>query len=129
MTFAYTILYVPDVEKTIAFYEAAFGCTRRFVTPGNTYGELETGGTTLSFAALDFAANNLPDGFQPADPAAKPFAIEIGFATTDVQAAVDKALAAGATLLAGAKEKPWGQTVAYVRDLNGFLVELCTPMG
>jgi len=24
--------------------------------------------------------------------------------------------------------KPWGQTVAYVRDRNGFLVELCSPM-
>lgn len=23
----------------------------------------------------------------------------------------------------------WGQTVAYVADLNGFVVELCTPMG
>jgi lactoylglutathione lyase len=26
-------------------------------------------------------------------------------------------------------KKPWGQTVAYVRDLDGHLVELCTPMG
>jgi hypothetical protein len=25
-------------------------------------------------------------------------------------------------------EKPWGQVVAYVRDLNGYLVEICTPM-
>jgi lactoylglutathione lyase len=25
--------------------------------------------------------------------------------------------------------KPWGQTVAYVRDLNGTLVELGTPVG
>ncbi|MDR7307276.1 hypothetical protein J2X15_002563 [Rhodoferax saidenbachensis] len=24
---------------------------------------------------------------------------------------------------------PWGQTIAYVADSNGFLVELCTPMG
>lgn len=24
---------------------------------------------------------------------------------------------------------PWGQTIAYVADINGFLVELCTPMG
>ena len=24
--------------------------------------------------------------------------------------------------------KPWGQVVAYVRDLNGFLVELCSAM-
>jgi len=24
---------------------------------------------------------------------------------------------------------PWGQTIAYVADINGFLVELCTPVG
>ena len=23
---------------------------------------------------------------------------------------------------------PWGQTIAYVADINGFLVELCTPV-
>jgi catechol 2,3-dioxygenase-like lactoylglutathione lyase family enzyme len=23
---------------------------------------------------------------------------------------------------------PWGQTIAYVADPNGFLVELCTPV-
>jgi len=23
----------------------------------------------------------------------------------------------------------WGQTIAYVADINGFLVELCTPVG
>jgi hypothetical protein len=27
------------------------------------------------------------------------------------------------------EQMPWGQTVAYVADLDGFLVELCTPMG
>jgi hypothetical protein len=26
------------------------------------------------------------------------------------------------------KQKPWGQTVGYVHDLNGFLVEICSPM-
>ena len=24
---------------------------------------------------------------------------------------------------------PWGQTIAYVADINGFLVALCTPVG
>lgn len=28
-----------------------------------------------------------------------------------------------------AKFKPHGQTVAYVRDPDGFLIEICTPMG
>ena len=35
---------------------------------------------------------------------------------------------AGATAEAAPETKPWGQTVAYVRDNRGFLVELCTPM-
>jgi hypothetical protein len=26
------------------------------------------------------------------------------------------------------KIKPWGQVVAYVRDLDGFLIEVCSPM-
>lgn len=31
--FAYTILYVQDVTKSVEFYENAFGFTRKFVTP------------------------------------------------------------------------------------------------
>lgn len=26
-------------------------------------------------------------------------------------------------------KKPWGQTIGYARDCNGFLVELCKPVG
>ena len=36
--FGYTILYVPDVRSTIAFYEAAFGLTPRFLHESNLYG-------------------------------------------------------------------------------------------
>lgn len=50
--FAYTILYVKDVEKAILFYEKAFGFERKFLTPDNNYGELLVGETTLSFASL-----------------------------------------------------------------------------
>jgi uncharacterized glyoxalase superfamily protein PhnB len=39
-----------------------------------------------------------------------------------------RALAAGAANVSDPATKPWGQTVAYVRDQTGFLVELCTPM-
>ena len=30
--FGYTILYVEDVEKSIVFYENAFGFSRKFIT-------------------------------------------------------------------------------------------------
>lgn len=126
--FAYTILYVSDVKRTAEFYSKTFDFEVRFIAPGDEYAELNSGTTTLSFAALPLAKSNLRDGFQESDLKTKPFGIELGFTTVDVQALVDKALAAGATLLEEPKEKPWGQMVAYIRDLDGFLIEVCTPM-
>lgn len=126
--FAYTILYVRDVTATIEFYENAFGFKRKFIAPGNDYGELITGNTTLSFAQTELAKTNVPDGFTESDPAAKPFAFEIGFTVENVEEAFQKALSAGATEVSKPKTKPWGQVVSYVRDLNGFLVEICTEV-
>jgi uncharacterized glyoxalase superfamily protein PhnB len=126
--FAYTILYVEDVVETINFYEQAFGFTKKFITPDNSYGEVISGETTLSFASKTLALSNLKDGFAESSLNEKPFGIEIGFTTNDVQATINKAIEAGAKLYAVPKEKPWGQVVGYVRDLDGFLIEICTPV-
>lgn len=128
MNFAYTILYVSNVTRAIEFYEKAFGLTRRFVGEDGNYGELETGATTLSFSNVDFMRSMLPGGFTPHDPARLPAAVEIGLTTPDVPAAFAQALACGATAVMEPKTKPWGQVVAYVRDGDGILVEICTPM-
>lgn len=127
--FSYTILYVSDVTKTIEFYEKAFGFIRKFITPENDYGELSTGNTTLSFASKPLAASNFSNGFIESSVQNKPFGFEIGIVTDEVENTFEKALAAGATLYESPKTKPWGQVVAYVRDLDGFLIEICTPMG
>lgn len=126
--FGYTILYVENVETAIAFYENAFGFSRKFVTPENDYGELSTGETTLSFASKKLAAQNLKEGFIESNLEAKPFAIEIGFITDDVTEMVQKATTFGAVLVKEPTQKPWGQIVAYVRDLDGFLIEICTEV-
>jgi uncharacterized glyoxalase superfamily protein PhnB len=126
--FAYTILYVSDVEKSVAFYEKAFQFSLKFISPDSTYAELITGETTLSFAHKELASSNLPEGFQESSLSTKPFAIEIGFTTENVENLLEQAIQAGGILVAAPKQKPWGQTVAYVRDLEGFLIELCTPM-
>lgn len=126
----YVILYVEDVEASLAFYERAFGLARRFFhdEEGKAYGELETGGTRLSFASLGLVASHFSHQPRIAAPGEPPLGFEIALTTTDVQALYDRALAAGATAEAAPETKPWGQTVAYVRDNRGFLVELCTPM-
>lgn len=126
--FAYTILYVRDVTKAVTFYENAFGFTRKFVTPENDYGELQLSETTLSFASIPLAKSNLTAGFTESSLANKPFGIEIGFTTENVEETVLKALNAGAVIVENPKTKPWGQIVAYVRDIDGFLIEICTPM-
>jgi lactoylglutathione lyase len=127
--FSYTILYVQDVTKAVEFYENSFGFTRKFVTPENDYGELLVGETTLSFASTTLAKSNLTNGFAESSLKNKPFGIEIGFTTDNVEETVSRAITAGATIVENPKTKPWGQIVAYVRDLDGFLIEICTPMG
>ncbi|MFN6377791.1 MAG: VOC family protein, partial [Flavobacteriales bacterium] len=125
---AYTILYVNDVTKSIEFYEKAFGFSRKFVTPENDYGELAVGETTLSFASISLAQSNLTNGFLESSLTEKPFGIEIGFTTENVEDVAAAAVQAGATIAENPKTKPWGQVVAYIRDIDGFLVEICTPM-
>ncbi|MFD1601877.1 VOC family protein [Flavobacterium artemisiae] len=126
--FGYTILYVENVEESIAFYENAFGFSRKFVSPDNDYGELITGETTLSFASKKLAAQNLKEGFIESSLEDKPFAIEIGFITDNVPEMLQKATTFGAVIVSEPVEKPWGQIVAYARDLNGFLIEICTEV-
>jgi uncharacterized glyoxalase superfamily protein PhnB len=55
--------------------------------------------------------------------------IELALVTDDVEAAFARAVAAGATPVKNPEVMPWGQTVSYVRDANGVLVEICTPAG
>jgi lactoylglutathione lyase len=83
----FTILYVPDVEATVTFYEQAFGLRRKSAPP-----------------------------------------IELGIVTQAVEALYQRAIQAGAIPVKEPEQKPWGQIVGYVRDLNGFLVEICTEV-
>ncbi len=126
MKFGYTILYVDDVASTLDFYGKAFGLPTRFLHDSGTYGELETGATALAFVSR---AMMREIGKTPEAPVLDRPTSEIALVTDDVPAAVARALSAGARLVADTREMPWGQTLAYVGDLDGFLVELCTPIG
>ena len=122
----WVIVYVPDIEEALAFYERAFGMTRRFAV--DTYGELDTGSTTLSFAAESLGEENFPGGVRRADANGQPANVEIALITQDVDAGYAKALGAGCTSLAEPADKPHGQRVAWVRDPFGMLIELATPI-
>ncbi|KAI5912085.1 VOC family protein [Thauera sp. 2A1] len=129
MKFGYTIVYVQSVSDALAFYEKAFGFQVRFLHESGQYGELESGSTTLAFASHAMGEMNFGTNFVPVSASATPPGIELAFVTDDVSSAYAKAVAAGALPLHAPVQKPWGQMVAYVRSLEGTLVELCSPIG
>lgn len=129
MKFGYTIIYVPDVAQAVEFYEQVFGLERRFVHESGQYAEMETGATTLSFASNRFVDENYGVAFRTNDSGQPPVGIQITLTTEDVAGAYAHAVEAGAAPLVEPVDKPWGQTVSYVKDLNGVLVEIASPMG
>jgi len=126
--YAYTILYVDDVPKTIDFYHNAFGFNKKFLTPEKDYGEVNSGTTTLAFANIELGNSNFKKGFQQSNVKDKPFGIELAFTTQKVEEVMENALKNGAIQLAETITKPWGQKVGYLRDINGFIIEICTPI-
>lgn len=85
MKLGYTIVYVPDVSESLGFFERAFGFKPRFVHESGTYGELDTGETTLAFASHSLGQANLPQGYVRADRSVTPLGMEIGLVTLKIE--------------------------------------------
>ncbi len=121
MRLAATIVYVADVSAAVQFYTDAFGLEPGFTDPSGTYATLHSPGATLAFAAPE----NAPTAERATDP---PAGFEVWIEADDVPSAYWRALEVGADDVHGPETKPWGQTVAYVKDPNGVLVEIGTPV-
>ncbi len=124
----YAIVYVNDVPATLDFYQRAFGLKQKFLDDSKQYGELDTGTTALGFSQAEFADSLTGVKHYHNNASTNPGGFELALITPDVAQAVQTAKAAGAVIIAEPQEKPWGQTVAYLRDLNGVLIELATPL-
>lgn len=128
MELGWTIVYVKNVEASVRFWRRAFGLELRFVTGQKDYAEMETGATALAFASNRFAAMHLPAPIRESDPDEAAPGFTVSFRSEDVRADWERAVGAGASALAAPEEQPWGQTVGYVRDPDGVLVEIASPL-
>jgi lactoylglutathione lyase len=124
-----TILYVPCVEKAMEFYTHVFGLQEQFITECKQYGEMDTGSLTLAFVSESWVQDQNPSPIQPSlnRLSNAPGGFELNFTTDNVEQAYQSAVSKGATALFPPKLQPWGQTVAFVRDLNGVIVEISSP--
>jgi catechol 2,3-dioxygenase-like lactoylglutathione lyase family enzyme len=126
MRLGYVILYVDSPARSAAFYREAFGLPTAFLHEGGDWAELDTGATRLGLCARRLLEKM---GKTPAAPDPERASAEIALLADDVHAALSRAVAAGAREISPVARMEWGQTIAYVADPDGHLVELCTPMG
>ena len=99
---------------------------------GRVYGIVGTGSllvgksTVPAGTAERLAEQNFEGDFER-PRAERPFNIELALVFEDVEAAFASAIENGASALREPHVTQWGQTVAYVRDPFGTLIELATP--
>ena len=111
-------LWVSNMDRSVRFYQQAFGMTERF-RGGPGLVSLNTPGTgdsiSLNWDPADERQKGAMGtiahfGFRLADPA-------------DLDRAVEEVLAAGGSLVERGEQSP-GRGYAYVADPDGYLIEL-----
>jgi lactoylglutathione lyase len=121
----YVILWVEDVDAALRFYTETLGFAQK--ARHGDYVELDTGPTTLGLVARTFIREHLHLELPPVGQGSSEIAVVVP--RDQVAGAFEAALAGGATLLQRPTEQPWGQIVSYVRDPDGHVVEICSPVG
>ncbi|XP_028757098.1 uncharacterized protein LOC114716276 [Neltuma alba] len=123
--YGYTVVYVQDVSKSVAFYADAFGCDVRCVHESNRWGELDSGQTTIAFTPMhQHETDDLTGKVQAPRSNRERQPVEVCFVYDDVDAAYERAIEKGAVGIREPEEKEWGQKVGYVRDIDGIVVRM-----
>ncbi|KAI3760469.1 hypothetical protein L1987_50864 [Smallanthus sonchifolius] len=123
--YAYTVVYVQDVAKSVDFYGKAFGASVRRLDDSHRWGELESGQTTIAFTPVhQRETDHLTGEVQEQKSKNRRNQLEVCFAYADVDAAYKRAVENGAEAVSKPEEKEWGQKVGYVRDIDGIVVRM-----
>ena len=120
-TVDYVILYVRDIERSIAFYRDVVGLRFKFLDSG--YAEFAT--KVTKFALFDRAL--LPNLIGREQSEGGPSA-EVAFLVDDVDAETERVKAAGAGILSGPVDRPWGQRTLHFLDPDGNVVEFAKEL-
>ncbi len=114
----YVILFVVDLERSVAFYRDVIGLP--FKLQGDGYVEFATEGSRFGLYdrnRLQELTGQGPE--QPRGPGG-----EVVFLVGDVDAEAERLRAAGASVLNGPVDRPWGHRTLHLEDPDGFVVEL-----
>ncbi len=120
-----TILATSDLARAKAFYETAFGWMVTVQAPVYVEFSLPRGMRFGLYEHDGFARNTGKASARVGD--GELTATELYFHPTDLEAAAKALEGAGAELLSEARERPWGDVVAYFRDPDGNVIAIARP--
>lgn len=112
----YVILYVSDLNASIAFYRDVVGLPYKFTDAG--YAEFATEGTRFALYERRRAEWLTGQTVRPGPTA------EIVLLVDDVDAHARRLATLDATILSGPADRPWGHRTLHIADPDGFVVEL-----
>lgn len=126
MQLTYTTFFTRDVDRMADFY-VALGLEEIESSRSEFYREVQAGGAKIGFAAQAAYANlDMPE---EANPTGLRGIITFDVGTPDdVAPAVEKAVAAGGTLVKPGFETTFGQFLAVVRDPEGNALRLAAAV-
>lgn len=120
--FASTVIYVPGSAKAVLdFYVTAYGLELKHYDEAFDFGELNVGESSIVIANHSAGEFMVGESYSMSGDG-NPQNVEIAFTSDDVESSFQKAVENGCEALCSPKEMPWGQTVAYVKSIEGTLV-------
>jgi lactoylglutathione lyase len=114
----YVILFVGDLERSVAFYRDVIGVPFRL--QGDGYVEFATDGTRFGV----YVRNRLEELTGQGTGAPDRPGGEVVFLVEDVDAEAEPLRVAGATILMGPVDRSCGHRTLHLEDPDGYVVEL-----
>ncbi len=117
---SYVVLIVADLERSLRFYVELLGL--RLGHRAGPYAQLDTGTTRVALYERSAMEETLALTLQPPSEDAPSF--ELGFKVSDVDAIFSELVDMGARPVMPPSDRGWGQRSAYLRDPDGYLIEV-----
>jgi len=118
---AHLILYVADQARATAFYTRALGVKPRLDVPGMTELALP-GGAVLGLMPSAGIRRLLGDALPLAEPGRGIPRAELYLVVAEPEPFLERAVAAGATLLSPIEPRDWGHRAGYCLDPDGHVL-------
>ena len=112
---------INDFDKAFDFYTNILGLSVKTVDKENKFAEVKLGELVIALLTKETLEGMCGyENFSTSEKPSNIFAVEV----SDVKIATEQLKAKGVEFIQEPKTTPWGQKVAYFRDIEGYIWEI-----